>query len=118
VVVVVAVVVVGVVVVVVAVVVAGVVVVVVAVVVVVGGAVVVAVTVVAGAVVVSVVVTPAGAVTAACAPSAIAAPPIQVVSAVDIASVLARTDRRGRPTVRLRTVERLKCMHDESPGAG
>jgi hypothetical protein len=41
-------------------------------------------------------------------------PPIQVVSAVDIATVLASTDRRDR-TVRLRGARRLSFMHDESP---
>jgi hypothetical protein len=69
---------------------------------------------VAGAVVTSVVVGLAGAVIAACAPSAVVAP-VQVVSAVEIASVLARIDKRGRPARRLWSVRRSRPMHDE-PG--
>jgi hypothetical protein len=59
-------------------------------------------------------VAPAGAVTAARAPSAAVAPPTHVVNTVDIASVLARTDSRGRPTPRLRSVRKPRSMHVES----
>ena len=48
------------------------------------------------------------------APAAVA-PPIHVVSTVDIASVLARTDTRRLTTARLWPVRRLSFMHDESP---
>jgi hypothetical protein len=54
------------------------------------------------------------AMTAACAPSAAVAPPTHAVSVVDIASVLARTDRRGLPMARLRSVRKPRSMHVES----
>jgi hypothetical protein len=51
----------------------------------------------------------AGAVIAACAPCAAVAPPNHVVSAVDIANVLARIVRRGRTPAR-RRVRSLRSM--------
>jgi hypothetical protein len=61
-----------------------------------------------------VVVVPAGIVVVAGAPSAAVADPAQVLRAVDIASVLARTVRRGRTATCRRKVRRFSSMPDES----